>query len=127
MTIPSEFYSQSKTVGSTSIKHPIYTFKVNLDVNLTEDIGPNTNLRSGTILHPDMHQTSGDLGRAQITTRALQRLSWFPMMQQAGNIEINDNGTIIAYGIQGKRLLDTYTTGTNPLLTLTNSAPYTSA
>lgn len=127
MTVPAEFNSQNKTVGSTNITHPIYTFRVNLDTPITEDIGPNTNLRSGTILHPDTYQTSGDLGRSQRTTRTLQKMTWFPMIAQSGNVEINDDGTITVYGIQGKRLIDAYTTGANPLLTLTNTAPYTSA
>ncbi len=127
MTYPSQFNSQAKIVGERNIKHPIYTFKVNLDIQASESVGPRTNQKEVTLLHPDAHQTSGDLGRTQRTTRALQNLSWFPMMMQSGNLEINDDGTITVYGIEGKRLIDTYTTGTYPLLTLTNSAPYTSA
>lgn len=127
MTIPSDFNDQSKVVGETNINHPIYTFRVNLDINASEAVGPNTNQRSVTLLHPDVCQSDIATGRAQRTTRALQRMTWFPMLSQAGNVEINDDGTITVYGIEGKRLIDTYTTGTNPLLTLTNSAPYTSA
>jgi hypothetical protein len=127
MTFPTEFNSQSKVIGNSSIKHPIYTFRVNLDLQIAESVGPNTNAHTGTVLHPDAYQTSGDLGRSNRTTRALQNISWFPMMSQSGNLEINDDGTITVYGVEGKRLLDTYTTGSNPLLTLTNSAPYTTA
>lgn len=126
MTYPSEFIPQKVVSGDTLIKHPIYTFQVNLDLQVSEAIGPNTNQRVGMVLHPDAHQTSPDLGRSQRTTRALQNLSWFPTLYQSGNLEINDNGTITVYGLQGKHLVDTYTTGSNPLLTLTNSPPYTS-
>lgn len=127
MTYPSEFRSSAKTVGSSAIKHPIYTFRVNLDLYKTESIGPNTNQREVTVLHPDSYVQSPDYGRTLKDPRNLHRISWIPGMLAAGNLDINDDGTITAYGQQGKYLLDTYTTGTNPLLTLTNSAPYTSA
>lgn len=124
MTYPTEFFDQAKTVGKSGLKHPYYTFSVNLDLYTTEVVGSGGNMKTITVLHPDQHQSSPDLGRTQRAVRDLQRTTWFPGMLAAGNIEINDDGTITAYGQQAKYLLDTYTTGANPLLTLTNSAPY---
>lgn len=125
MTYPTEFNSQSKKGGPDNLKHPIYTFRVNLDVTTTEVVGPNTNPATVTPLQPDQYQTSPDLGRTQAAVRHLHRISWFPGLLAAGNLFINDDGTFTVYGQQGKYLVDTYTTGVNPLLTLTNAAPYT--
>lgn len=127
MTYPTEFYDQSVSAGATNITHPIYTFKVNLDIQATELIGPSTNQREVTVLHPDQYQTSPDYGRSQQTIRKLQNHSWFAALNQAGNLYVNDDGTITVYGLAGAYLNRTFTTGTYPLLTLTNSAPYTSA
>src|SRR5436305_1451115 len=121
MTYPTEFYPQAVTVGPTQIKHPIYTFRVNLDLASSEAIGPITNQRQVTVLHPDQNVNSPDYGRTLTAPRHLHRLTWLPGLLASGNIEVNDDGTITAYGAQAKYLLDTYTTGTNPLLTLTNS------
>jgi hypothetical protein len=118
MTYPTEFYQQEVTVGPTGLRHPYYVFNVNLSLNLQEAIGPCTNQKSVTVLHPDQHQTSPDLGRQQKAVRVLQNTTWFAGLLAAGNIEINDDGTITAYGAQGKYLNDTHTTGSNPLLTL---------
>ncbi len=126
MTYPTEFNSQAKTIGPTNLKHPIYTFRVNLDVTATEAIGPNTNQVSPTLLQPDQYQSSPDLGRSQASVRDLQRLTWLPGLLAAGNVYINDDGTITAYGQQGFYIKNTYTTGPNPLMTLVNSPPYTS-
>lgn len=120
MTYPDQFVSQAVTVGDSNIKHPYYTFTVNLGIGITEAVGPNTNQKNGTVLHPDQCQTSPDLGRSQRTARFIQNLSWFPAINQSGNLEINNNGTITVYGMQGKYLKDNFTTGSNPLLTLTS-------
>lgn len=125
MTYPTEFYEQKLTIGPTNLKHPIYSFKLNLDVPSTEVIGPNTNQSTVTPLQPDQYQSSPDQGRVQATPRDLTRVTWLPGLLASGNVFLNDDGTITAYGMQGKYLKDNYTTGPNPLLTLTNSPPYT--
>jgi hypothetical protein len=133
MTYPTEFRNEAKTVGDSvsdngltpNMTHPVYSFVVNLDLTTTEVIGPVTNQLTVTVLHPDMYQSSPDLGAAQRAVRTLQRYSWFPGLLASGNLDIKDDGTITAWGAQGKYLKDTYTTGVNPLLTLTNDAPYT--
>lgn len=127
MTYPTEFNNQSKTIGSSAILHPIYYFQINLDLNANELVGPVTNQQSVNVLHPDQHQTSPDLGRAQRAVRSLQNHSWFPTMLQAGNIDIRDDGTLVAYGSAGTYLKQQFTTGSNPLLTVLNDAPFVSA
>lgn len=127
MAIPSEYKDQSKVVGSSAIKHPIYTFQVNLDRAASESVGPKTNSKTVTLLYPDQHQTSGDTGRSATSARTAQIEAYFPGLLGGSNVSINDDGTITAYGQKALYLKNTYTTGTNPLLTLTNSAPYTSA
>lgn len=125
MTYPTEFRTQAKTVGSTSIKHPIYTFKVNLDRLSSEKVGPNTNQQSVNLLHPSLHQTSPDRGRTEAAQHAKSNIAWIPSLFPGVNFDINDDGTITAYGQQAVYLKKTYADVENPLLTLTNSAPYT--
>lgn len=40
--------------------HPSITFEVDLELNMTEAIGPHTNLVNPHILHPDRHQNDQD-------------------------------------------------------------------
>lgn len=127
MAIPSEYRTTSRTVGDSNIKHPIYTFTVNLDRLKSESVGPNTNLRSGTVLHPDMHDNDVDRGRSNIVNHQTGNISWLPGFLMGENIVINDNGTITAYGQKALYLKREYADIENPLLTLTNDAPYTSA
>jgi hypothetical protein len=126
MTYPTEFQDQNKTIGSSAILHPIYYFQVNLDLNESEVFGPVTNQSTVRILHPDQHQTSPDLGRTQRVVRKLQNLSWFATMSAAGNLEVRDDGTLIAYGQNGTYLKNNFTSGSAPLLTVLNAAPFTS-
>lgn len=121
MTYPTEFFDQNKTIGSSSIKHPVYTFQVNINLNSNEAIGPVTNQSFVSVLHPDLYQSSPDLGRAQKVVRHLQNTTWFATEHAAGNIEIKDNGTIVVYGSHGTYLKNTFTVGNNPLLTLISS------
>jgi hypothetical protein len=127
MTYPSEFRTQTKTIGSTAIKHPIYTFRVNLGRQATERIGPNTNQSTAHVLHPDSYNQSPDYGRTLVDAHFTGNVSWLPGFLQGENIDINNNGTITAYGQKAVYLNQNYTSGDFPLLTLTNSAPYTSA
>lgn len=126
MTIPSEYRSTNVTVGDSAIKHPIYTFRVNLDRNTSESVGPNTNLRSGTVLHPDMHCTSADRGVTRAAQHKAGNVSLIPGFLRGENVVVNDDATITAYGQKAIYLKQTYADVDNPLLTLTNSAPYTS-
>lgn len=127
MTFPTEFRTNTKEVGKSGVTHPIYTFRVNLDRLTNERVGPNTNSRNVGVLHPDMHVNSPDLGRAQAAQHQTGNVSWLPTLFPGMNIDINDDGTITAYGQQAVYLKKTYADVENPLLTLTNSPPYTSA
>lgn len=127
MTYPTEFRTQTKTVGPTQITHPIYTFKVNLDRLRNEVVGPNTNQKSVNLLHPDMHQTSPDRAQSQMAQHQKSNIAWLPSLFPGTNFDINDDGTITAYGQQAAYLKQTYADVENPLLTLINSPPYTSA
>jgi hypothetical protein len=53
--------------------HPAITFRVNLELNRTEDFGPNTNQRDVAPLHPDAHQNSPDRGRTEKSNRVNTR------------------------------------------------------
>lgn len=127
MTYPTEFRTQAKTVGPTGITHPIYTFKVNLDRLSNEAVGPNTNQKSVNLLHPDMHTSSPDQGRTNAAQHQKSNIAWLPSLFPGTSFDINDDGTITVYGQQAVYLKKTYADVENPLLTLTNSPPYTSA
>jgi hypothetical protein len=126
MTYPTEFREENKKTGATAIKHPIYKFKVNLNRLRNEAVGPVTNQRSVNLLHPDMHDNSPDRGRTNAAEHQKQYHAWLPSLFPGKNIDIKDDGTIVAYGAEAVYLKKTYADVANPLLTLVNSAPYTS-
>lgn len=126
MTYPTEFRSQSKTIGNSNILHPIYTFTINLNVAATEKIGPNTNQRSPIILHPDRYDSDPDRGQSNIANHNAQISSWIPGFLRGENIVINSDGTVTAYGQKAVYLKKNFVDVANPMLTLTNEAPYTS-
>lgn len=99
-------------------KNPIITFKVNLARNTQEAIGPVTNTQTTAVLHPDMHQTDADTGRTASEQHKNQRISWLPGFLCGENIEHNHDYTITAYGMKAKYLKDTYSVGSNPILTV---------
>lgn len=99
-------------------KHPIITFRVNLDNPSTEQIGPNTNARTTDVLHPDMHDSSPDRGYTHSVNHKTQFSSFFPGFLVGENIIKNDDDTITVYGQKATYLKNTYTTGDNPLLSV---------
>jgi len=127
MTIPTDFRTQSKTIGGVGITHPIYVFKINLDRLRSELIGPNTNQRDVTQLHPDMYNSSPDRGLASSLIHQRNNIGWLATMFPGVNIDINDDGTITAYGEQANYLKRKFADVANPSLTLINFAPYISA
>ncbi len=126
MALPTEFRSQSKTIGNSSIKHPIYTFTINLSRSNSEAFGPSTNQSNGTVLHPDMYSNSPDSGRTAAAQHAVGKSTWIPGALLGENVIINDDGTITAYGMKAAYLKKAFADVANPMLTLTNNAPYTS-
>ena len=127
MTFPTQFNTQAKTIGSSKIKHPIYSFTVNLARFPSELIGPNTNQSSQGVLSPDAYQTDTNNGRTEAASRKALISTYLPGLLQAENVFINDDGTITAYGMKGYYIKKTYADCANPWLTVTNSPPYTSA
>lgn len=127
MTFPTEFNTQTKTIGDSNIKHPIYTFTVNLDRLLSEKIGPNTNLRDTSILHPDMYTGSADLGRSSSMNHANGNSSLLPGFLRGENIIVNNDGTITAYGNKALYLKKTFADVANPCLTVTSTRTYADA
>lgn len=108
----------SRTVGCDAITHPIITFSVNLERPTDELVGPKTNQKSVNLLHPDMHDSSPDRGRTNAAQHDVQRISWLPGFLAAENLTLEDDDTIVAYGQKATYLKKTYTTGTNPRLTV---------
>ena len=102
-------------------KHPIITFTVKLDRFLNEKIGPNTNQRSTNVLHPDMHDNDEDRGRTNSAQHDALKSTFLPGLLAGENVIQNDDGTITAYGMKAKYLLDTYATGDEALLTVVSN------
>lgn len=125
MAFPTEFNDSVPTVGDDNIKHPVYSFRVILERKTQEDIGPVTNTKTTSILHPDLHTESPDEGRANSENHEDQFSSLIPGLNLA-NIIRNDNGTFTAYGQYGVYLKETYVDVDDPLLAITNDPPYTS-
>lgn len=105
-----------KTIGDSNITHPIITFKLILDRSRTEQIGPNTNAREVTLLHPDMHDSSPDRGYLNSLEHAKQRISWLPGFLAAENINVGDDLQFTAYGQKASYLKKTYADVSNPKL-----------
>ena len=102
--------------------HPVITFTVNLNNASAEQIGPNTNAITTGVLHPDMHDTSADRGRLHSGYHKDQFTTFIPGLLSGENVVKNDDGTITAYGMKATYLKNTYTTGSNPLLTITSES-----
>lgn len=116
MAIPSEYNDHVASVGATNLPHPTYTFRVLLKRQNEETIGPITNSRSGTVLHPDMHDSDPDRGRANIAQHETQYHPFLPGFLRGQNIVRNDNGTFTAYGETATYLKTQYADIANPLL-----------
>lgn len=125
MAFPTEFDDNAASVGSTNIKHPIITFRVLMNRQSQEAIGPITNQKNVTMLHPDMHDNDADRGRLNSENHETQFRPYIPGFLRGSNIVRNDNGTFTAYGQQAVYLKQQYADIANPLLEVTNTAPFT--
>ena len=101
-------------------KHPIITFSVNLTRNADEQIGPNTNPNTTNLLHPDRYDSDADRGQSNIVNHRVQKSTWLPGFLVGENIVDNHDGTITAHGGKATYLKNTYSVGTNAILTVTN-------
>ncbi len=127
MAFPTEFLDNGTVIGDDNITHPIYTFSVIMTRQLEENIGPITNSRSVSMLHPDRHDNSPDRGNANAANHETQFQGYLPGFLRGRNIVRNDDGTFTAYGTEGTYLKVNYADIANPLLLLTNSPPFTTA
>lgn len=116
MAIPSEYRDHQPTIGCTDIKHPVITFRVLRQRQTEEGIGPITNQRTGTVLHPDMHDSSPDRGNTNKVQHQTQIWQWFPGLIPGNNLYVSSDGTFTAYGQQATYLKTQYADITNPLL-----------
>ena len=127
MTIPSDYQTDQQYTSATNLLHPIITFRVVLNRQAQESVGPITNSRTGTVLHPDAYQSSGDLGRTNAAQHEAQFRQLLPGLLGGSNITHNDDGTFTVTGRQAVYLKTQYADIDNPLLVVINDPPYTSA
>ena len=108
MAIPSEYNDRPTTTGATNMSHPVYNLVAHMIRNDQESIGPLTNLKTGTVLHPDMHQSDPDLGRACAARHEHQFSTWVPGLLAGSNAVIKNGEvrTAEAQGAQGTYFSD---------------------
>lgn len=68
-------------------------FAGDLRISATEEFGPKLNSRTVAILHPDMHQTSQDLGRERVSQRRVDRSTYLPDLK-LNNLILKDAYTL---------------------------------
>jgi len=107
-------------IGDTNITHPIIVFRIKLDRNRNEKIGPNTNSRNVNMLHPDMHDNSPDRGYTNSLEHAKQSVTWLPGFLAAENISVGENFEFTAYGQKATYLKKTYADVSSPYLEVVN-------
>lgn len=95
---------------------PEITFRVNLELNSTELLGPKTNSRSPSILHPDRHDNDQDRAVSNMANHKDLRSTWIPGLSAANNRALKDGDTFTEYGLTALYIKNRYTTGDNPLL-----------
>jgi hypothetical protein len=102
--------------------HPVITFQVNLEVNDTEAVGPNTNLVNPHILHPMRHQDDQDNAITEKNNIRNTRGLWLPGLlageNLAGSMGVTNIRNRLGHGdrftVKGLKAIyikDTYTSG----------------
>lgn len=94
--------------------YPTITFQVNLSLKTTEAIGPNTNVISPTLLHPDQHQDSPDAGRVETSNRTSTLSTWLPGLLAGENAGLKDGDQFTLYGQKATYMRDNYAIGFAP-------------
>lgn len=93
--------------------HPTLTFRVKLDLNNTEAIGPKTNLVNPHMLHPSAHQDSPDLGRTEKSNFKTTRSTWLEGLIPGGSHrQLKDDDTFTVSGQKALYLRNHYVSGT---------------
>ena len=93
---------------------PEITFRVNLELLSTEAIGPLTNERNPSILHPTQHVESPDRGRTDKAYLKNTRVAYIPGLTAAVNRELRQGETFTAYGQQAIYIRDQFAVGYAP-------------
>ena len=98
------------------------TFRVNLQLNLTEEFGPKTNLVNPHMLSPDRFQSSQDNAILENANRKNTR-SWLPeitglAMVLGGSPELHDGDEFTLTGKLAYDVKKRFATGTNAILTV---------
>lgn len=107
MAIPSEYNDHEMYVGATNrSNHQVVGFYPHLVRRQEETIGPLTNQKTGTVLHPDMHDSDPDRGRVNAAQHDAQISTFLPGLSAGENIVRKGNLPIIdqvayAYGEAG--------------------------
>lgn len=96
--------------------NPLVVAFANLELKTEEAVGPKTNSRNVKMLHPDMHQTSPDQGRVELTNRHHTVSTWLPTknknniaLQHFGSLSDTDaNGYRVFTGAEGLYVKNQY-------------------
>jgi hypothetical protein len=103
MAIPSEYNDHPTTIGATNMKTPVKNISC-YPVRLNEEsIGPLTNLKTGTVLHPDMYDSSPDRGRVNAAQHEKQMSSWIPGELAGSNMVQKGDDTTRTVEVQGEQ------------------------
>ena len=88
---------------------PVITFRIKLQPDLT-----------GT-LHPARHQSDQDNAISEMNAFTSRITTWLPDLVRANHVWV-DQDTVVVKGQAAKYIMDTYTTGTRPLLEVVSIA-----
>ncbi|MHA1949716.1 MAG: hypothetical protein ACW99G_06970 [Candidatus Thorarchaeota archaeon] len=97
----------------SNVSHPVFNFRVNLELLSTEKIGPKTNSINVGMLHPTRHQDDQDNAVVEQSNFKDTRSTWKPGVLGM-NGAYKDGDTFTAYGVKGLYLRDTYGIGYAP-------------
>jgi len=87
------------------------TFRVNLELLSSEQIGVLHGNRSVNMLHPDRHQGSQDNARVEQSNRKTTRDAWLPGQLVGENRLLKHGDTFTVYGEKAIYIRDMYASG----------------
>jgi len=91
---------------------PTLTFRVKLELNIAETLGPKTNEASTHMLHPSMHQDSPDLGRLEKAVFKHKRSTWLnSLLSGGGNRQLAHGDEFVEHGSKAIYIRNLYVSG----------------